>query len=107
MLSFFATFYQTLNVVYWVARIITVSNGPKYSISIAFHRSYWNVGTEGHHVLGMLDAVCVVTPSTKCFSSGKELVSTAVLKLAAILLGGALGALWSLIPGLIKVLIYK
>jgi len=103
-LSFFTTFYQTLVSYTGLLESLLFLTILGTAISIAFYGSYWNVGAEGQYVLGMLGAIYVVMFSPLSgFLSGNDLVSAAVLKLAAILLGGALGALWSLIPGLIKV----
>jgi len=102
--SFFGTFYQTLVSYTGLLESLLFLTILGTAISIAFYGSYWNVGAEGQYVLGMLGAMYVVmfSPlSGPLLSNGQ--VGAVGLKLVAIVLGGVLGALWSLVPGLIKV----
>ena len=101
--SFFATFYQTLVSYTGLLEPFLFLTLLGAAISVAFYGSYWNVGAEGQYVLGMLGAMYLVmfSPLTGAFS-GDSHASAAAAKLSAVLLGGALGALWSLVPGLFK-----
>ncbi len=101
--SFFATFYQTLASYSGLLEPFLFLTLLGAAISVAFYGSYWNVGAEGQYVLGMLGAMYLVmfSPLSGTLLEGDR-ASAAVVKLAAVILGGLLGALWSVIPGFFK-----
>jgi len=67
-------------------------------VSIAFRMLFWNIGAEGQLAVGGIAAAGVAL-------FGAELLPTALLLPAMFVAGFAAGALWGLVPALLKALI--
>ncbi|MCX8184576.1 MAG: hypothetical protein RMI56_06875 [Sulfolobales archaeon] len=102
-ISFFSTFYQTLISYTGLLEPLLFLTILGTAISIAFYGSFWNVGAEGQYVFGMLGAIYLVmfSPVSEVFLNGDS-AANGVAKLLAVISGGLLGLLWSLIPGALK-----
>lgn len=101
--SFFGTFYNTLISYTGLLEPLLFLTILGAAIAVAFYGSFWNVGAEGQYVLGMLGAMYTVMYSPLGRSLlGDSAIGTPGVKLAAVLLGGAFGAVWSALPGLFK-----
>lgn len=101
--NFFGTFLQT--VVYYTGLLepLMFLTLLGTAVTVSFYGSFWNVGAEGQYVLGMIGAIYIVmfSPLSNAFSQD-SVPSAGLVKVVALLLGGILGASWSLIPGALK-----
>lgn len=104
IVSFFGTFYQTIVSYTGLLEPFVFLAIIGTAITIGFYGSYWNVGAEGQYVMGMLGALFLTmfSPANFVFTQNNTLLTTLV-KIAAMIFGGILGAFWSLIPGVLKV----
>lgn len=64
------------------------------SVAFAFKCGLFNIGTPGQYIVGAFTAICI---ALNC-----DFIPTSVLWIVCILAGGLAGALWAIIPGILK-----